>query len=120
MAKKILVVEDQPDIRNMMRILLELSGFVVIEAANGYEAVEKAVDEKPDLILMDMAMPVMDGLDSSRAIRRHDALHHVPIVAITAFGDFYAERAHEAGCTDILQKPIDFTRLKPIVEHYIN
>jgi two-component system cell cycle response regulator DivK len=116
MAKKILVVEDQPDIRKMMKILLELYGFVVIEAADGYEAVAKAVDEKPDLILMDMAMPVMDGLDSSRAIRQHDSLHDVPIVAVTAFGEFYAERAHEAGCTDILQKPIDFTRLKPNVE----
>lgn len=119
MNKKILVAEDQTDIRKMMKILLELHGFDVIEAADGYEAVEKAVDESPDLILMDMAMPVMDGLDSSRAIRRHEALHDVPIVAVTAFGEFYADRAHEAGCTDILQKPIDFTRLKPIVEHYM-
>lgn len=120
MNKKILVVEDQADIRKMMKILLELHGFDVIEAADGYEAVEKAVDEPPDLILMDMAMPVMDGLDSSRAIRLHDALADVPIVAVTAFGEFYAERAQAAGCTDILQKPIDFTRLKPIVDHYIN
>ena len=120
MNKKILVAEDQTDIRKMMKILLELHGFDVIEAADGYEAVEKAVDESPDLILMDMAMPVMDGLDSSRAIRRHAALHDVPIVAVTAYGEFYEDRAQEAGCTDILQKPIDFTRLKPIVEHYMN
>ena len=119
MNRKILVVEDQTDIRKMMKILLELHGFDVIEAGDGYEAVEKAVDENPDLIFMDMAMPVMDGLDSSRTIRRHEGLHDVPIVAVTAYGDFYADRAREAGCTDILQKPIDFNRLKPIVEYYM-
>lgn len=116
--KKILVVEDQADIRMMMKILLEFHGFDVMEAADGYEAVEKALEVTPDLILMDIAMPVMDGLDSSRTIRMHEALRGVPIVAVTAFGEFYADRAHEAGCTDILQKPIDFARLKPLVEQY--
>src|SRR5687767_14760044 len=118
MSKKILVVEDQPEIRRMMKILLELHGFMVVEAGDGYEAVEKAINEGPDLIFMDMAMPVMDGLDSSRAIRRHEKLTDIPIVAVTAYGEFYADRARQAGCTDILQKPVDFKRLKPLVEQY--
>ena len=120
MTTKVLVAEDQAEIRKMMKILLELHGFDVVEAADGYEAVEKAVDEDPDLIFMDMAMPVMDGLDSARTIRRHERLHGVPIVALTAYGDFYADRARDAGCTDVLQKPIDFGQLKPLVEHYVS
>ena len=119
MNKKVLVVEDQNDLRKMMKILLEIHGFDVIEAADGYEAVEKAVDEAPDLILMDMAMPVMGGLDSCRTIRLHSHLDNVPIVAVTAYGDFYDERALDAGCTDVLHKPLDFGELKPMVDRYL-
>ena len=116
--KQVLLVEDETDLRKMMKILLEIHGYDVIEAADGYEAVEKAVEEEPDLILMDLAMPVMDGIDSARTIRLHEGLKRVPIVAVTAFGDFYSERARTAGCTDVLQKPLDFAQLKPIVERY--
>jgi CheY-like chemotaxis protein len=118
--KKVLVAEDEPDLRKMMKILLEMQGFDVIEAADGYEAVEKAVDEAPDLILMDMGMPVMGGLDSTRTIRLHKELDDVPIVAVTAYGDFYDQRARKAGCNDVLHKPLDFGRLKPIVERYVD
>ena len=117
--KKVLVAEDEPDLRKMMKILLEIQGFDVIEAADGYEAVEKAVEQAPDLILMDMAMPVMGGLDSARTIRLHKELDEVPIVAVTAYGDFYDQRARIAGCTDVLHKPLDFGQLKPIVERYV-
>ncbi len=103
-----------------MRILLEHNGFSVIEAEDGYEAVEKAVRERPDLVLMDLAMPVLDGLNSTRAIRQHEELADLPIVALTAYGDFYDSRARDAGCTDVLQKPIDFSRLKPLVQQYLS
>ena len=118
MNKRVLVAEDETDLRKMMKILLELHGFDVIEAADGYEAVEKAVDESPDLILMDMAMPVMGGIDSTRTIRLHEELDDVPIVGMTAYGDFYDERARNAGCTDVLHKPLDFGQLKPLVDRY--
>jgi two-component system, cell cycle response regulator DivK len=118
--KIVLVAEDETDLRKMMKILLEIHGFYVIEAADGYEAVEKAVDGSPNLILMDMAMPVMSGLDSARTIRLHAELNDIPIIAVTAYGDFYDERARQAGCTDVLRKPLDFGQLKPIVERYIN
>jgi CheY-like chemotaxis protein len=118
MSKKVLVVEDHADIRKMMKIMLEFQGFDVIEASDGYEAVELAVDEPPDVILMDMAMPVLDGVYSTRALRQHEELEDVPIIALTAYGDFYDSRARDAGCTDVLHKPIDFSALKPLVEQY--
>jgi len=119
LGRKVLVAEDQNDLRKMMKILLEIHGFIVIEAADGYEAVEKALQEAPDLILMDMAMPVMGGIDSARTMRLHDELSDTPIVALTAYGDFYDQRARDAGCNDVLHKPLDFSRLKPIVESYL-
>ncbi len=120
MSKKVLIVDDEADLRKMMSILLGVHGYQVIEAEDGYEAVEKAVEETPDLIMMDMAMPILDGLGSTRAIRHHESLDHVPIVAVTSYGDFYADRAREAGCTDVIRKPINFGQLKPLVERYVS
>ena len=117
--KRVLLAEDETDLRKMMKILLELHGYDVIEAADGYEAVEKAIEQGPDLILMDIAMPVMDGIDSTRTIRMHKELDEVPIVAVTAYGDFYSQRARNAGCNDVIQKPIDFGQLKPMMERYM-
>ena len=119
MKKRVLVAEDYGDIRRMMKILLECRGYEVLEAADGYEAVKKAVSDNPDLILMDIAMPVMDGLQAVKAIREHDDLADVPIVAVTAYGEFYGDRARNAGCNDVIQKPLDFGRLEPMVESYI-
>ena len=120
MSKKVMVVDDEADLRKMMKILLGMHGYQVIEAQDGYEALEKAVAETPDLILMDMAMPVLGGLESTRAIRHHESLDDVPILAVTAYGDFYADRAREAGCTDVIRKPLDFAQLKPLVDHYMH
>jgi CheY-like chemotaxis protein len=120
MKKLVLLAEDQPDIREMMRILLQSYGYDVIQASDGYEAVELALQRCPDVILMDMAMPVLDGLQSVRAMRRHKELAKVPIVAVTAFGDFYNQRALDAGCTHVLHKPLDFEVLRPIVQGYMD
>jgi CheY-like chemotaxis protein len=119
MKNQVLVVEDQEDVRAMMRITLQRQGYDVVEASDGYEAVEIALEEHPDLILMDMAMPVLDGLYSTRAMRQHDELADVPILAVTAYGEFYRDRAIAAGCTDVLQKPLDFGRLRPIIQSFI-
>ena len=120
MARRVMVVEDHADIRMMMKILLETYGFEVVEASDGYEAVEKALEKTPDVILMDLAMPVLDGINSTRAMRQHRELADVPILAVTAYGDFYRERAIEAGCTDVLQKPLDFESLRPLVSSYVH
>ena len=120
MRKRVLVAEDFEDTRRMMKILLECRGYDVVEAADGYEAVKKAVSSNPDLILMDIAMPVMDGIQATQAIRQHDDLADVPIVALTAYGDFYSDRARDVGCTDVVQKPLEISRLEPLVESYIS
>lgn len=119
MAKKVLVVEDHADIRKMMVIYLKMFKYEVIEASDGYEAVEKALEHRPDAILMDLAMPVLDGVDSTRAIRQNDDLAETPIVGITAYSDFYRMRAEDAGCNDVLQKPIDFRKLDSLLKRYI-
>ena len=76
-----------------MRHFLENKGYDVIIAKDGYQAVERAVSEHPDLIIMDIAMPVMDGIQATQEIRKHDDLQSVPILALTAYADFYSNAA---------------------------
>ena len=108
----VLVVEDFEDNRFMMRRLLEMSGYRVVEAVNGKQAVEAAERERPDIILMDLSLPMLDGLAATRRIRAHDGLGKVPIVAVSAHdsADFHAE-ALAAGCNEYVTKPIDFDQL---------
>jgi two-component system, cell cycle response regulator DivK len=115
---KILLVEDHPDIRNMMATYLVLNKYEVIEAENGYDAIQQALDHKPDVILMDIAMPVLDGISSARAMRENEELAGVPIFCLTAFGEFYRDRARMAGCNAVLQKPIDFRSLDALLEEH--
>jgi len=115
----ILVADDQSEIREMMRVYLEIDGYRVIEAENGRIAVEKAAECNPDLILMDIAMPVLDGIEAVREIRQHDEIAAIPIVAISALGEYYAERARAAGCNEVLNKPVELDRLKPVIERYL-
>ncbi|HEY2865782.1 MAG TPA: response regulator [Pyrinomonadaceae bacterium] len=118
MPKRVLIVDDFTDTRRLAKVVLERSGYEVIEAADGYEAVKRAVKDHPDVILMDLAMPVMDGIQATQAIRQHFDLTEVPIIAITAYGDFYNERARDVGCNDVVQKPVEISRLQPIVEQF--
>lgn len=119
MNKRILVVDDEADSRKMLRTYLEVHGYDVAEAEDGHEAVERALECPPDLVIMDMAMPLVDGVNSARAMRQHDSLRTVPIVALTGFGRFYAPRALDAGCNDVVSKPVDFARLQPVVQRHI-
>jgi CheY-like chemotaxis protein len=119
MAVKVLIAEDYEDVRRMMKIMLELYGYEAIEASDGFEAVEQAYATQPDIILMDISMPVLDGLDATRAIRQFDASADIPILAVTAYGDFYEQKALDAGCTAVLPKPLHFEELKPVIDHYL-
>ena len=106
MTKRILVVEDQEDLRGILRDLLNSSGYEMLEAADGQAGVGKAKAEKPDLILMDIQMPVMDGYDASRLIKADPNLKSIPIVAVSSFamkGD--EEKARGAGCDHYVTKP---------------
>ena len=119
MRRRVLVADDFEDTRRLTRLILEKNGYEVDEAADGFEAVKKAVENPPDAILMDIAMPLMDGIQATQAIRRHEELSDVPILAVTAYGEFYNERARDAGCNDVIQKPIETNQLQPKVSKYI-
>jgi CheY-like chemotaxis protein len=120
MGKKVLLVEDSKDTRQMMKMLLSGYGYDVVEAIDGIEAVDQAVLEKPDLILMDIAMPIADGLFAVEVIRQHKNLKGIPIVAVTAYGDLYNEKAKEAGCDAIVQKPLNFEEFETVVGKFIS
>lgn len=116
----VLVVEDFEDNRFMMRRLLEMSGYRVLEAVNGEEAVELAQSARPQLILMDLSLPQLDGLAATRRIRQHAELRDVPIVAVSAHdtADFHAD-ALAAGCNDYVTKPIDFDQLEALLSRLL-
>ncbi|HEX8920292.1 MAG TPA: response regulator [Pyrinomonadaceae bacterium] len=116
----VMVVEDFEDNRFMMRRLLEMSGYRVLEAINGEEAVELAHRERPQLILMDLSLPQLDGLAATRRIRQHADLRDVPIVAVSAHdtADFHAD-ALAAGCNDYVTKPIDFDQLEALLNRLL-
>jgi len=119
MQKKILIAEDYADIRLMMKLLVGGYGYEVIEAADGLEAVEKARQYHPDLVLMDLSMPEMNGLTATEIIRTLDGMEKIPIIAVTAFGKSYYSEAIQAGCNDVLNKPLDFNNLEPLLSQYL-
>jgi two-component system cell cycle response regulator DivK len=102
----VLIAEDHEDSRDALRTLLDAFGFRVVEAGNGREAVERALAERPDVILMDMMMPYVDGFQATREIRAVEDLRGVPILAITAM-EGARQRVLDAGCDDLVPKPID-------------
>ena len=120
LRRTVLVVEDFEDNRFMMKRLLEMSGYRVIEAVNGQEAVDLAGSESLDVILMDLSLPVLDGLTATRRIRRNTALRKVPIVAVSAHdtADFQAD-ALAAGCDEYVTKPIDFDQLEHLLSRLV-
>jgi len=106
--ERILLVEDNPMNRRVAEFLLKAHGYVVFEASDGQEARELAEKHVPDLILMDLQLPGVDGFATTRAIKQNTVTKNIPIVALTAYamaGD--AERAIEAGCDGYITKPID-------------
>jgi CheY-like chemotaxis protein len=119
MAKKILIVEDYADTRSFMKFLIESYGYQALEASDGQEAVEAVRRLNPDLVLMDLAMPIMDGLAATRVIRGFNGMKTMPIIAVTAHGQSYYRLALEAGCDDLINKPLDFAALEPVLNQYL-
>lgn len=119
MAKKVLIAEDYADVRTIMKILIGIRGYEVIEAADGYEAMEKAKQHCPDLILMDLAMPVLDGFVATQAMRQSEDFKKIPIIALTAYDNF-RQKAIEAGCNEVIKKPIDVDKLNPLLNQYLH
>jgi len=118
--KKILIVEDNPQNMKLMEMLLEAKGYILLEAIDGEQAMDVATTERPDLILMDIQLPKMSGLEVTRRLRQLPAFNHIPIIAITAYamkGD--KEKFIEAGCDAYLAKPIDTRELPKVISEML-
>jgi CheY-like chemotaxis protein len=120
-AFTILLVEDFDDTRLMMRMWLAKHGYRVIEAETGEEAISVAQREQPDLILMDVMMPGLNGLDATRRIREYQALRRTPIVAVSAYGaDEYRMLAIDAGCDEYVSTPFEPQELADLIRSLIS
>ena len=103
---KVLVVDDYPDAREMYRAYLEYSGFEVVEAGNGVEALQRAVETEPDIILMDLSLPVMDGWEATRRLKADQRTAGIPVVALTGHALVgISDGARRAGCDAFVSKP---------------
>jgi CheY-like chemotaxis protein len=117
MKKRVLVVEDYEDTRILLKFMIEKFGYSVIEASGPYEAIDKAAEFLPDVILMDIGMPLLDGLSVAQLIHDKKTNSLVPIIAVTAFSDIKDE-ALKAGCADVIYKPVHPEHLKEVLDHY--
>jgi len=120
MTKRILVVEDQEDNRKIMRDLLSASGYQSIEATTGDQGLAMAEREVPDLILMDIQLPGLDGYEVTRRIKANPALMHIPIIAVTSYalsGD--DQKAYAAGCDGYVTKPFSPRQLLTKIREYL-
>ena len=119
-ARTIMVVEDYDDTRMLLRHGLEGLGYSVLEASNGQEAVDIAGRERPDLILMDLDLPILDGIAATQRIRQQPENENVPIVAVTAYPMSYTHvKAFAKGCNEYMPKPIDMAELADLVNRYL-
>lgn len=120
MDKTILVVEDQEDNRRILRDMLTSRGFSIIEATDGLAGVEAASTNRPDLILMDIQLPGIDGYEATRRIKANEELKDIPIIAVTSYalsGD--DQKAFSAGCDDYVAKPFSPRQLLAKIEQYL-
>ena len=119
--RTILVADDFDDTRLLLRFWLERKGFRVVEAENGLEAVDMAQHESPDLIIMDMQMPYLDGLAATRKIREMKQFGALPIVAVSAYGaDQFRAQAIAAGCDEYVSTPFEPTALEKIIRTLVH
>ncbi|HEY0338600.1 MAG TPA: response regulator [Burkholderiales bacterium] len=117
---QILVVDDEPDIRDTLKVLLQMKGHSVDIAANGQQAIEMAEERLPDVVFMDLKMPVMDGLTATQLLRAGASTKEVPIVCVSAYlqQDDWRVRALAAGCNECLSKPVDIGRLDLMLSRF--
>ena len=120
MTKRILVIEDTEDNRRILRDLLTNAGFDVLEATDGEKGVQAAASENPDLILMDIQLPVIDGYEATRRIKAAQQSKHIPIVAVTSYalsGD--EAKARAAGCDGYIAKPFSPRQILAMVRDFL-
>jgi len=120
-SKRILVVEDQPDNRKILRDVFARTDYEIIETENGEEALTAIAKAQPDLILMDIQLPIMDGYTATRRIKSDPALRSIPIIAVTSYALSGEEKkAREAGCDDYIPKPYSPRELLAKVRQYLS
>ncbi len=121
MTKTVLIVEDNELNMKLFRDLLEAHGIATVETRNGMEVLELAREKKPDLVLMDIQLPEVSGLDVTKWLKNDEALKSIPVIAVTAFamkGD--EEKIRQGGCEDYISKPISVTRFLEVIQTYLN
>jgi CheY-like chemotaxis protein len=118
--KKILLVDDSPTVLLMERLLLQSEPYALLSASNGSEAVKAAFAQQPDLILMDVVMPGMDGFEVCRILRSEEATRATPIILVTTkAGLEHVERGYESGCNDYVTKPFNGNELRAKIENFL-
>jgi DNA-binding response OmpR family regulator len=118
--KKILLVDDSSTVLLMEKMILSKSRYQLVTASDGQEGLEKAVAERPDLILLDVVMPRMDGFEVCRRIRERDEMRGVPVIMVTTRGELTSlETGYQSGCTDYITKPINGLELLSKVKNYL-
>jgi two-component system cell cycle response regulator DivK len=121
MSKRILVVEDQPDNRQIIRDMLAPTDYEITEAEDGEQALEAIAKQRPDLILMDIQLPTIDGYTATRKIKADPTLRSIPIIAVTSYALSGEEKkAREAGCDDYVPKPFSPRQLLAKIRQYLS
>lgn len=119
MSRKILLVEDHADCRNILSLQARALGYEIIEAENGTDGVEKAIRELPDLIVMDLRMPGVDGIEATRRLKSNSQTSRIPIIVYTAWaGEFWQKEAIAAGAAMVLSKPESFSALGDLLAQF--
>ena len=118
---KVLIAEDDPENAKIMSRFLKMAKFDLVFAENGAIAVDLAAQEKPDVILMDMAMPVMNGYEATEKLKTSPETNNIPVIAVTASAmPNEVERMRSAGCDDIVEKPLDYMKLIEFIKTVVN
>ena len=120
MAKSVLIIEDNEHVREIFVSMLRSAGYEILDAGTGTQGIEKALSAKPNLILLDLDLPDMTGVDTARAIRKNSTTAHIPIIACSAWsGREWREEALRAGMVEYLQKPIPSELIRAKVREFI-
>ncbi len=120
MSKVILIVDDEPTNVELMHVVLRNNGYTTLEAIDGKQGVEMARSQKPDVIIMDKNMPVIDGLEATKILKNDDSTKHIPIIFVTSSamkGD--REEILQTGCDEYISKPIDIYKVLDMVAQYV-
>ncbi len=120
MSKAILIVDDEPTNVKLLHVVLQKNGYTTLEAADGKQGVEMVRSQKPDVIIMDKNMPVMDGIEATQILKKDESTKHIPIIFVTSSamkGD--REEILQTGCDEYMSKPIDIYKVLEIVAQYV-